>query len=149
MHVGAVSASIIKRSVLSGDDLIMYARVRMRRKSRRATMLFSGGGSSEWRTLILSSDVIVLCDEDAGRWFVQTGGSPNFSEQQHRSLVDVVALVHDEGDCSVTIEFDSDAKHVMGWQMEFASPQEKLRNLHILSNAWSKQMGGIDLLNKR
>lgn len=148
MHVGAVTASVIKRSVLSGDDLLLYARVKTRRKARRATLLFSGGGS-EWRTLLLSGDAIVLCDEDAGRWFVHTGGSPNFSDQQHRSLADVVALVHDEGDSSVTIEFDSDAKQVLGWQMEFSSPQEKLRNLHILSSAWSKQMGGIDLLNKR
>ncbi len=147
MHVGAVTASVIKRSVLSGEDLIMYARVRMKRKTRRATMLFSGGGS-EWKTLVLSSDVLVLADEDAGRWFAHAGGTPNFTDLQHRSLVDVVALVHDDGDCSVTIEFDSDAKQVSGWQMEFGSPQDKLRNLHILSTAWSKQMGGIDLVNK-
>jgi hypothetical protein len=106
-------------------------------------MLFSGGGS-EWRSLILSQDVIVLCEEDAGRWFVHLGGSPNFSDMQHRSLIDVVALTHD-GDSSVTIEFDSDAKHVSSWQVEFGSPQDKLRNLHILATAWSKQMGGIDL----
>jgi hypothetical protein len=36
MHVSAVTASVIKRSVLSGDDLIMYARVRVKRKARRS-----------------------------------------------------------------------------------------------------------------
>jgi hypothetical protein len=142
MHVGAVSASVIKRSVLGGGDVVIYVRVRVKRKTRRATLLFSAG--SEWRSLVMSSDLIVLCEEDAGRWFVHNGGVPNFTDQQQRSLVDVTSLVND-GDNSIVIEFDSDAKHVLSWQLEFASPQDKLRSTHILSETWSSQMGGITL----
>jgi hypothetical protein len=146
MHVGASSASVIQRSVLSGSNLILYARVRSRRRNRRATMLFSA--ASEWRSLIVSEDVVVLCDEDAGRWFVHTGGAPVFTEQQQHSLIDVSCLVND-GECGVIVEFDSDVKHVSSWVIEFASPQDKLRSVHVLSEAWSKQMGGLHLEQKQ
>lgn len=142
-HVGSICATSLQKSVLSGEDVVCYARVKVRRKSRR-TVIFAGGWDTVPQSLILSKDAIVLCDEDAGRWFAHIGGSPSFTEQIKHKITDVQSLNHD-GDSSVTMDFDAEMKNSASWSLEFASPHDKLLFLDSLSRRWSREMGGITL----
>lgn len=139
------SVSAMQKLLFFGSavDLRSYAHVQLHRKR---TLLWD---THESKSLVLTPDVLVLCDEDFGRWF---GTGPLLSAAVRAKVGDVASVtLEPTNECAVSIEFDSEivssSSSGLGaaWLLEFASTDDRSRFVDVLAALWSLHMGGIAL----
>ena len=94
-HVAKTTVAALKHSLIGANcELLLYCRVRLRRKTRR-TVIFNVTSETVWKSFLLSEDAIILCDEDIGRWFTNMGHNPTFTDVQKHRISDVAGILHD------------------------------------------------------
>lgn len=142
-HVGRVCVNAMEsQGILSsrgGLSVLSYARVRMIRKG----FIWN---STQSKSLVLSQEDIVLCDETCGRW-IGVGG-PVFGEALKHNLGDVCGVVLDpKTPLGATLEFDAaeNKGDSAEWCVGFVGADDRTRFVAVLATAWSEYMGGISL----